>query len=160
MQFMEASEISQQSPKGSEMGSQVPTAIHRALSENAEVRVLRVARRAFRQSAQLAVIFGQREVDKSSSHDRGRHADVKWTPRNSSDLASLVLDLTGSFSRAPCGWFSQKGALEGADSHWVPCIQRQLFDSPETITACAEVPQQQLIARSRSAGNAHPRRQD
>ena len=36
----------QQAQTGSEMGSQVSIAIHRPLSENAEVRVLRVARRA------------------------------------------------------------------------------------------------------------------
>ena len=64
-------------PTGSEMGSQVFTAIHRPLSENAEVRVLRVARRAIRQfyrilhkgqvissEAQLAVTFCQKVIDK------------------------------------------------------------------------------------------------
>ena len=77
MQVMEASDTSQQTATGSEMGSQVTIAIHHPLSEYAEVRVLRVARRAIRQSyrenvilhrgqvitseAQLAVIFGQRE---------------------------------------------------------------------------------------------------
>ena len=62
------------------MGSQVPIVTHRPLSEYAEARMLRVARRAIRQfyrenvflhkgqvitsEAQLAVIFGQRVVDK------------------------------------------------------------------------------------------------
>ena len=74
--FTKASETGQQSPKSSEKG---PIAIHRPPSEYAEVRVLRVARRAIRQfcrenvllhegqvitsEAQLAVIFGQRVVD-------------------------------------------------------------------------------------------------
>ena len=73
VQFMEASETSQQAPKGSKMGSQVPIAIHRNLSEYTEVMELRVARRAIQQfcrenvllhtgqvitsEAQLAVIF-------------------------------------------------------------------------------------------------------
>ena len=79
-QVTEASETSQQTPKGSEMGSQVSIGIHRAPSECAEVRVSRMARRAIRQfcrenvtlhkgqvitsEAQLVVIFGQRVVDK------------------------------------------------------------------------------------------------
>ena len=75
-----ASDTNQQTPTGSEMGSQVPIVTHRPLSEYAEARMLRVARRAIRQfyrenvflhkgqvitsEAQLAVIFGQRVVDK------------------------------------------------------------------------------------------------
>ena len=81
VQVMGASDTSQQTPTGSEMGSQVPIAIHRPLSEYAELKVLRVARRAIRQfyrdnffycttgqvitsEAQLAVLFGERVVDK------------------------------------------------------------------------------------------------
>ena len=69
---------SQQAQTSSEMCCQVSIAIHRTLSENAEVRVLRVAHRAIRQfyrekvilhksqvitsEDQIAVIFGQRVV--------------------------------------------------------------------------------------------------
>ena len=83
VQVMEASETSQQSPKGSDMGSQVPIAIHHPTSE--EVRVLRVARRAIRQFCRENVHFRSsagRDLrsasgGQSSSHDRGRHAYVK-----------------------------------------------------------------------------------
>ena len=46
-----------------------------------------------------------------------------------------------------------KGALEASDSHWVPHVQCQLFDSPGTITTCAEVPESRLVARCGSSGN-------
>ena len=78
--FHALSDTSQHLPTGSEMGSQVQFAMHHPLSEHAEVRVLRAARCAIRQfhrknlilhkgqvitsEAQLAVIFGQRVVDK------------------------------------------------------------------------------------------------
>ena len=80
---MEQSETSQQASKKLRDGVQVPIATHRPPSEYAEVRVLRVARRAVRQigredvllhksqvitsEAQLTAIFGQRVVDEVRS---------------------------------------------------------------------------------------------
>ena len=118
-QFMEASETSQQPPKCSEMGSQVPIAMHRPPSDYAEVRVLLVARRAIRQfckgnvplhksqvitsEAHLAVIFGQRVVDKVRATIAVGTQTSNRRRDTASNQTSPVLDLIGSFSRAPCG---------------------------------------------------------
>ena len=100
---MGASDTSQRTPTGTEMGSQVSIAIHRPPSEYAEVRVLRVARRAIRQfyrenavlhtgqvitsEAQLAVIFGQRVVDKVRATIT---VDTQQTPHGHQETAAAA----------------------------------------------------------------------
>ena len=164
------------------MGSQVPIAIQRPPSEYAEVRVLRVARRVIRQfcrenvllhkgqvitsEARLAKIFGQRVVDKvratiavdtQKTSKRRREAAA---PRHRQYSTSLARSYEHFADGSASAVLKKKGSLEASGPHWVRHVQRQLFDSPGTITTDAEVPQLQLVARSGSPGNAHPRRQD
>ena len=137
------------------MGSQIPIATHRPLTEYAEVRVLRVPRRAIwhfcrenvllhrgqviTSEAQLAVIFGQRGVDKvratiavgTQTSNRRREKAATQHRQYWTSLARSHEHLADGSARPLRAVLFQKGSLDASGPHWVSHVQHQLFDSDD-----------------------------
>ena len=114
--------------------------------------------------AQLAVIFGQRRVDKVRATIT---VDAQHTPtdtkksRNPAPAVRLALTSTSQMAR-PSLFTAVVFLLarwKASCPHWVSYVQRQLFDPPKPIATCIEAPQSPLDARCGPPGDTHLRRQ-
>ena len=151
-----------------------PIAIHRPLSGYAEVRVLRVARRATRQfyRERYLAYWPSHLFRSSPGRDRRsvgggqgssfalcrRTASASRTPGNSPSSSSPVLDLFGRLSRAPCSSARPLPAVLFNRARWkLPARIGYLTFNINTLTR--PVPQSPLATRRGSPEDTHLRRQ-